>query len=100
MAFKQNSDKDATQDYAATWSSSYGIAGNIFFGMTGVGVEFLYSTHNAAYTGIYSLNDVPTGNYTSNIKLQTIQIPLFLKFQSDKGAFIEIGPQLTNISNA
>ena len=97
---KNISDQGASQDYAPAWGSSYGVAGNIYFGMTGVGIEFLYTTHNAAYTGIYSLNDIPTGNYTSNIKLQTIQIPLLLKFQSDKGAYIEIGPQLTNISSA
>ena len=97
---KNISDKGATQDYAAAWGSSYGIAGNIYFGMTGIGVEFLYNTHNAAYTGAYSVNDVSTGSYTSNIKLQTVQIPLLLKFQSDKGAYIELGPQLTNISSA
>ena len=97
---KNISDKGATQDYAAAWGSSYGIAGNIYFGMTGIGAEFLYSIHNAAYTGAYSLNDMSTGSYTSNIKLQTIQIPLLLKFQSDKGAYIELGPQLTNISSA
>ena len=68
--------------------------------MTGLGVEFLYSTHNAAYTGAYSVNDVSTGSYTSNVKLQTIQIPLLLKFQSEKGAYIELGPQMTNISSA
>tara|TARA_A200000113_G_C8859117_1_gene352736 strand:+ start:734 stop:1459 length:726 start_codon:yes stop_codon:yes gene_type:complete len=97
---KNISDKGATQDYAAAWGSSYGVAGNIYFGMTGLGVEFLYSTHNAAYTGAYSVNDVSTGSYTSNVKLQTIQIPLLLKFQSEKGAYIELGPQLTNISSA
>ena len=97
---KNISDKGATQDYVTAWGSSYGVAGNIYFGMTGIGVEFLYSTHNAAYLGEYSLNDTQTGNYSSNIKLQTIQIPLLLKFQSEKGAYIELGPQLTNISSA
>tara|TARA_B110000483_G_C17997572_1_gene466011 strand:- start:23 stop:736 length:714 start_codon:yes stop_codon:yes gene_type:complete len=97
---KNISDKGASQDYAAAWGSSYGVAANAYFGMTGVGIEFLYSTHNAAYTGAYSINDVSTGSYTSNVKLQTIQIPLMLKFQSEKGAYIELGPQLTNISSA
>ena len=94
---KNISDKGATQDYAAAWSSSYGVAGNIYFGMTGIGVEFLYSTHNAAYTGEGSLL---YGDYTSNVTMQTIQIPLLLKFQSEKGAYIELGPQLTNITSA
>jgi hypothetical protein len=94
---KNISDKGATQDYAAAWGSSYGVAGNIYFGMTGIGVEFLYSTHNAAYTGEGSLL---YGDYTSNVTMQTIQIPLLLKFQSEKGAYIELGPQLTNITSA
>ena len=94
---KNISDKGATQDYAAAWGSSYGVAGNIYFGMTGLGLEFLYSTHNAAYTGEGSLL---YGDYTSNVTLQTIQIPLLLKFQSEKGAYIELGPQLTNITTA
>ncbi len=94
---KNISDKGATQDYAAAWGSSYGVAGNIYFGMTGIGVEFLYSTHNAAYIGEGSLL---YGDYTSNVTMQTIQIPLLLKFQSEKGAYIELGPQLTNITTA
>jgi len=92
---KNISDKGTTQDYAAAWGSSYGVAGNIYFGMTGIGVEFLYSTHNAAYKGEGSLL---YGDYTSNVTMQTIQIPLLLKFQSDKGAYIELGLQLTNIT--
>ena len=94
---KNISDKGASQDYAAAWGSSYGVAANAYFGMTGVGIEFLYSTHNAAYTGAYSINDISTGSYTSNVKLQTIQIPLMLKFQSEKGAYIELGRLLSNI---
>ena len=37
------------------------FAANAYFGMTGVGIEFLYNTHNAAYTGAYSINDESTG---------------------------------------
>jgi hypothetical protein len=87
----------ATQDYDLAWGSSYGVAANAYFGMTGVGIEFLYNTHNAAYSGEGSLI---YGDYNSNITLQTIQIPLLLKFQSEKGAYIELGPQLTNITTA
>ena len=69
---KNISDKGATQDYAAAWGSSYGVAGNIYFGMTGLGVEFLYSTHNAAYTGAYSVNDVSTAVSYTHLTLPTI----------------------------
>ena len=68
--------------------------------MTGIGAEFLYSTHNAAYAGTDSVNDLPTVSYTSNIKLDTIQIPLLLKFQNEKGTYIELGPPLTSVSSA
>ena len=94
---KNISDMGATQDYDLAWGSSYGVAANAYFGMTGVGIEFLYNTHNAAYSGEGSLI---YGDYNSNITLQTIQIPLLLKFQSEKGAYIELGPQLTNITTA
>ena len=69
---KNISDMGATQDYTLAWGSSYGVAANAYFGMTGLGIEFLYNTHNASFTGAYSVNDVSTGSYTSNIKLQTI----------------------------
>jgi hypothetical protein len=43
---------------------------------------------------------VTLDTYNSSVKLKALQIPLLLKFQSEGGSYIELGPQLTNISSA
>ena len=97
---KNISDLGERQDYAAGWGSSYGIAGNIYAGIIGVGIEIHYAKHNAAYEGVISEFNTVLDTYTSEVNLETIQIPLLLKFQSERGSYIEIGPQLTTISSA
>ena len=97
---KNITDLGERQDYAAGWGSSYGIAGNIYAGIIGVGIEIHYATHNAAYEGVISEFNTVLDTYNSEVNLETIQIPLLLKFQSERGSYIEIGPQLTNISSA
>ena len=97
---KNISDLGERQDYAAGWGSSYGIAGNLYAGIVGVGIEIHYATHNAAYEGVISEFNTVLDTYNSEVNLETIQIPLLLKFQSESGSYIEIGPQLTNISSA
>jgi hypothetical protein len=97
---KNISDLGERQDYAAGWGSSYGIAGNIYAGIIGLGIEFHYATHNASYEGVISEFNTVLDTYSSEVNLKTIQIPLLLKFQSERGSYIEIGPQLTTISSA
>ena len=97
---KNISDLGERQDYAAGWGSSYGIAGNVYAGIIGLGIEFHYATHNAAYEGVISEFNTVLDTYNSEVNLKTIQIPLLLKFQSESGSYIEIGPQLTTISSA
>jgi hypothetical protein len=97
---KNISDLGERQDYAAGWGSSYGIAGNIYAGIIGVGIEIHYATHNASYEGVISEFNTVLDTYNSEVNLETIQIPLLLKFQSERGSYIEIGPQLTNITSA
>ena len=99
---KNISDLGASQDYAMGWGSTYGIAANVYAGIIGLGIEFNYAIHNGAYEGIITepiLNST-IDTYNSNINLKTLQIPLLLKFQSQGGSYIELGPQLTNISSA
>lgn len=97
---KNISDLDASQDYAMGWGSTYGIAGNVYAGIIGVGIELNYATHNGAYEGVISAGGVTLDTYNSSVKLKALQIPLLLKFQSEGGSYIELGPQLTNISSA
>ncbi len=94
------SDQGPNQDYAMAWGSSYGIASNIYAGIIGVGVEVLYTNHNAAYNGILSAGGVTLDTYESQVNLKTFQIPVLLKFQSEAGSYIEFGPQMTSISSA
>jgi hypothetical protein len=96
---KNISDQGVNQDYELAWGSSFGVAANIYAGIIGVGVEVLYTNHNAAYNGIADLL-VTSDTYSSNINLKTLQIPLLLKFQSAGGSYIELGPQFTSISSA
>ena len=97
---KNISDLGASQDYAMGWGSTYGIAGNVYAGIIGVGIELNYATHNGAYEGVISAGGVTLDTYNSSVKLKALQIPLLLKFQSEGGSYIELGPQLTNISSA
>ena len=99
---KNISDLGASQDYALGWGSTYGVAGNVYAGIIGVGIEFNYATHNGAYEGVITdpiLNST-VDTYNSSVNLKTLQIPLLLKFKSESGSYIEFGPQLTNISSA
>ena len=97
---KNISDLGASQDYAMGWGSTYGIAGNVYAGIIGVGIELNYATHNGAYEGVISAGGVTLDTYNSSVKLKALQIPLLIKFQSEGGSYIELGPQLTNISSA
>ena len=97
---KNISDLGASQDYAMGWGSTYGIAANVYTGIIGLGIEFNYAVHNGAYEGIISAGGVTLDTYNSSVNLKTLQIPLLLKFQSQGGSYIELGPQLTNISSA
>jgi hypothetical protein len=95
---KNISDMGQEQDYAPGWGSTYGVAGNVYAGIIGIGIEFNYATHNAAYEGVEA--GIGLDTYNSSVNLKTLQIPLLLKFKSASGSYIEFGPQLTNISSA
>lgn len=97
---KNISDLGASQDYAMGWGSTYGIGGNVYAGIIGLGIEFNYALHNAAYEGVISLGGESVDTYNSSVNIKALQIPLLLKFQSDGGSYIELGPQFTNISSA
>jgi len=97
---KNISDMGQEQDYAPGWGSAYGVAGNVYAGMIGVGIEFNYATHNGAYEGVYTVLGETVDTYNSSVNLKTLQIPLLLKFKSESGSYIEFGPQLTNIASA
>src|ERR1051325_1331221 len=96
--FNQNiSDKGDIQDYAAGWGYNYG-AGLAFYFSPKLGIEIdgLMNQHVGAYTATMDSNRP----YTSNVKLNAIEIPVLFKLRSGTGAFFEVGPQIGLVSNA
>ncbi len=98
------SDAGDNQDYAAGWSLNYGLGVTMYFGKVGFGVEGLIGNHRGAYAGTITTKDA-MGNttntdYSSNVNLKITQIPIFFKLKSEIGGYLEVGPQLTLISQA
>lgn len=93
------SDAGGDQDYAAGWSFNYGAGVSMYFGNIGFGVEGLMGNHRAAYAGSFVTGGTPI-NYSSNVNLKIMQIPVFFKLKSDIGGYLEIGPQYNLISEA
>ena len=83
------------QDYAASWGSNYGMGLGLRMGVFGLGMELNWGTHNAEFAGTYL-----TQSYTSKISLNTFQVPLFMRFQNEGGAYVELGAQFNNIRSA
>ncbi len=89
------SDKGAEQDYAPGWGTTFGLGINGYFKSVGLGVELLAGTHKGSYKGV-----VLTNEYTSEVQLKQIQIPILLKLRGENGGYFEIGPQFNMISSA
>ncbi|MCC7303267.1 MAG: PorT family protein [Bacteroidia bacterium] len=93
---KNVSDDGNEQDYAAGWGNHYGLGASMYFNKTvGLGIDFLMNTHTGAYSGEFDSVD-----YTSNVRLKTIDIPLMLKLKTEQGGFLEFGVQYSSISSA
>ena len=92
---KNISDKGAEQDYAPGWGTTFGLGINGYFKSVGLGVELLAGTHKGSYKGVVLANE-----YTSEVQLKQIQIPILLKLRGENGGYFEIGPQFNMISSA
>lgn len=85
------------QDYDAGWGYNFG-AGTAFYFNNSLGIEVngLFGQFNGNYQGVVDT----LGDYTSQVTLKTIDIPLLFKLRTkSKGAYLEIGPQYTMISS-
>lgn len=83
------------QDYATSWGSNYGLGIGLRMGGFGIGMETNWGKHNAEFAGNYL-----TQNYTSKIALNTFQLPMFIRFQNEGGAYFELGAQYNKIKSA
>jgi len=83
------------QDYSPSWGSNYGMVFGLRMGGFCTGLETNFGMHNAEFNGKTLL-----GDYTSKIALKTFQLPVYLRFQNEGGAYFEIGAQYNKIKSA
>ncbi|MFH1321768.1 MAG: outer membrane beta-barrel protein [Bacteroidota bacterium] len=87
----------AEQYYVPSFGNSYGLSAAIFFNESfGIEANFFYSTHSQKYAGEGSLTEP---EYSSETYYNKIEIPLLIKIKSEQGAYFEIGPIYSVISN-
>ena len=92
------SKQGASQDYDAGWGYNYGLGTTFYFTKSiGVEIDALLGKFNGNYQGkVDSL-----GEYTSQVSLNTLDIPLLFKLRTKTGSgYIEIGPQYSLIQKA
>lgn len=87
-----------SQDYDLGWGYNYGLGATYYFTKSiGVEVNGLLGKFNGNYQGIVD----SIGEYTSQVSLNTLDIPLLLKLRTKSGSgYIEIGPQYSLIQEA
>ena len=96
---KNVSDRNASLDYASTFSTSFGA--HVIFMLSetyGVGGEVNYSSHNQKYDGYTEGNANQT--FTNEVNLSYIDIPLMFRVSSPKGPYFDIGPQISLMTGA
>jgi hypothetical protein len=92
------SDQGASQDYDAGWGYNYG-GGVAFYFTKSIGIEVngLLGKFNGNYKG--KVDSI--GKYTSQVTLNTLDIPLLFKLRTKTGSgYIELGPQYSLIQKA
>ncbi len=94
--FNQNiSDQGKEQDYAPSWGSNYGLGFGLRMGFFSLGLETNFGAHNAEYAG-----EILSQSYTSMVNLKTMQLPIYVRFQNEGGAYFELGAQYNKIRSA
>lgn len=92
---KNISDQGDIQDYAMGWGKNYGLGATVYFGAFGIALDVLQGNHVGGYQGVFLGED-----YTSSVDLKTLNIPLMVKLRGESGGYIELGVQMTRVSNA
>ena len=84
------------QEYVPSFGYSYGLSGAIYFSdKFGIEMNILYANHSQQYTGTISTID-----YNAETKLQMLDVPVLLKFQSVAGVYVEAGVLYSILSSA
>ena len=93
---KEVSDAGDELDYASTFGSQFGVYGSYAFNEAmGVSLELLLGQVNQKYTGV-----IGGISYDAQRKLSFIDIPVLFRFTSEKGPYLEVGPQFSILSSA
>lgn len=86
------------QDYHSGWGYNYGAGVGVYLSKS-IGFELNVLPGN--FKGGFQGKADSLGNYTSDISLTTIDIPLMLKLRTKSGgAYLELGAEYTMISKA
>jgi hypothetical protein len=94
---KNVSDRGDIADYAAGWGYNYGLGATFYFNSKlGFGVDGLLNLHSGNYAGTMDSNRT----YTSDVKINSLEIPVLFKLRNATGAFFEVGPQIGLVSGA
>lgn len=95
---KNVSDRNASLDYASSFSPTFGVQAIFMLKETyGISAEVIYASHKQKYDG-YMGNEENT--FTNEIKLSYLDIPILFRVSSPKGPFFEIGPQVSLLMGA
>lgn len=95
---KNVSDRNASLDYASSFSGTVGAQVIWMFSDTyGLSGEVIYAGQNQKYDG-YSGNENNT--FTNELKLGYLDIPILFRVSSPKGPYFEIGPQFSLLMGA
>jgi len=92
---KNISDLGASQDYDFAFSSNYGAAVSANYKFIGLGAELLLGNFVGGYQG----GETVETSYTSQIILQTTQIPIYLRLGGIEGQFSEFGVVFNQINS-
>lgn len=95
---KNVSDRNASLDYASSFSPTFGVQAIFMLKETfGISAEIIYASQKQKYDG-YLGNEVVT--FTNELNLSYLDIPILARVSSPKGPFFEIGPQVSLLMGA
>ncbi|MFN0190050.1 MAG: porin family protein [Bacteroidia bacterium] len=96
---KNVSDRNASLDYASSFSPTFGVQAIFMFKETmGVSAEIIYASQKQKYDGYNDGNENRT--FTNELNLSYIDIPILFRVSSPKGPYFEIGPQASLLMGA
>ncbi len=95
---KNISDQNASLDYAASFSPTFGVQAIFMIKETyGLSAEIIYASHKQKYDGYFGDEN---NTFSNQIKLSYIDIPILFRVSSPKGPYFEIGPQISLLIDA